>query len=257
LDRPAEIAGRAAQRFLNDLLLSNQLYVGALGMGAPCLLEILSRKAQHRQRIARAFSFSLTLGELGVFSACTAWMIQVPFDVNHPGSTQVAQSMRGSGTDSNVTYILPTGQGTVLTTGPLRVVASVGDGVRAADAAERVRRELLAARTDTKDGARMGVGCGVSGDLSRRCRTVLAPGDKCSVGYRAAYPARPVGHRAVLAPGTALRAGRSSLFPGKFFVNRASTAPTSHPRGAAQPPLQPDSPPCFDSASFRASPPCP
>jgi len=147
LDRPAEIDGKDAWRFLNDLLLSNQLYIGALRMNAPYLLEILPSRTQDRQRIARSFPLSLTPEQLETFSDYTALMVQVPFGVKYAEAPQLSNSMRGLTTDSNVSYVQASGFGTVLATGPLRTVDSIGDAVRSADESERARRELNAAQS--------------------------------------------------------------------------------------------------------------
>lgn len=142
LDRPAEIDGKDAWRFLNDLLLSNQLYIGALRMNEPYLLEILPSRTEGRQRIARSFPLSLTTDQLEAFSDYTAFMVQVSIDVQYVDANHVAHALRGSRTDDDVSYVLATGSSTVLATGPLRVVDAIEDGVRAADEAERVRWEL-------------------------------------------------------------------------------------------------------------------
>lgn len=142
LDRPAEIEGKDAWRFLNDLLLSNQLYIGALRMNEPYLLEILPSRTEGRQRIARSFPLSLTADQLATFSDFTALMVQVSFDVQYVDANQFCHFLRGSRADDDVSDVLATGRSTVLATGPLRNVEAIGEGVKAADEAERVRWEL-------------------------------------------------------------------------------------------------------------------
>ncbi|MHC4378161.1 MAG: hypothetical protein ACYS26_16295 [Planctomycetota bacterium] len=142
LDRPAEIHGKDAWRFLNDLLLSNQLYIGALRMNEPYLLEILPSRTEGRQRIARSFPLSLTADQLEAFSDYTALMVQVAFDVQHVDANHVAHSMRGLSTDDNVSNVMAMGSSAVLASGPLRVVDAIEAGVKAADEAERARWEL-------------------------------------------------------------------------------------------------------------------
>lgn len=144
LDRPAEIDSEDAWRFLNDLLLSNQLYIGALRMSEPYLLEIIPSQTQGRQRSARSFPLSLTPEQLEVFGDYTAFVVQVPFEAKYVEARQVTHYMRDLSTDHNVSNILSAGASTVLATGPLRMVDSVGAIVRAADGAERIRREVLA-----------------------------------------------------------------------------------------------------------------
>lgn len=144
LDRPAEIAGPNAWRFLNDLLLSNQLYIGALRMSEPYLLEICPSQSQEAQRVARSFPLSLTPEQLEAFGDYTAFMVQVPFQVKYVEAHQVTHYMRDLSTDPNVSHIISTGVSAVLATGPVRIVNSVGAIARAADDAERIRREVRA-----------------------------------------------------------------------------------------------------------------
>lgn len=142
LDRTAEIDGGDAWRFLNDLLLGNQLYIGALRMNEPFLLEILPSRTDVRERVARSFPLSLTTDQLEAFGDYTAFMVQVSFAVQFVDANHVAHALRGSRTDDDVSYVISAGPSAVLATGPLRIVDAIGDGVRAADEAERVRWEL-------------------------------------------------------------------------------------------------------------------